>query len=266
MTVSISTGLANRLLNVGSFQDVMADSVLEVYSGTQPANADAATTGSLLVTVTKSSATFTAETKAVGMVTLAGASGSVDTITLAGISILGTSVPYNTSLNQTAVDVAAMINNCPSNTLVVASATGASAVVTLTAVNGMGARLNGLTIAGTGTTLTVTATNGTMGSGTSTNTVGVAAANGLRFGAAASGAISKIAADTWSGNVSAAGNAGWFRLRISGDGGASDSTGLYPRYDGAISTSGAQMNLGSLALTLSAPFIISGATFTLPLA
>ena len=77
------------------------------------------------------------------------------------------------------------------------------------------------------------------------------------------GALSKLASETWSGTVLADGTAGWFRLREATDAGIAVSATM-ARYDGAIATSGAQMNLGSLTLLTGAPFLIASAAFTLP--
>lgn len=52
MTLRISTGLANRLLDTGSMRSTMAAGNIKIYTGTEPANADAAATGTLLCTVT----------------------------------------------------------------------------------------------------------------------------------------------------------------------------------------------------------------------
>lgn len=87
---------------------------------------------------------------------------------------------------------------------------------------------------------------------------------GLHFAAAAvNGAIAKLSSETWSGTIQNGGTAGWFRLREASDSGTSVSTTAC-RLDGAISTSGAQMNLGSLTLTQGAPFVLTAANFTLP--
>lgn len=77
------------------------------------------------------------------------------------------------------------------------------------------------------------------------------------------GVLPKAPGETWSGTVLATGVAGYFRLREAGDPGTGASTTAV-RYDGAVATSGAEMNLGSLTLTIGAPFIISSAIFTLP--
>lgn len=260
MTARLSTALVNKLMDTGSFKDIFANCVIDVWSGVQPATADAAATGTLLCTVTESSGTLTAETKAVGAFTITGASGSLDTLTVNGVEIMGSSTAYTTSVTVTADNVVAKINANPKNTMFVAS--NIAGVVTLTAVNGLGTLPNTWVIAGT-----VTAALSITSPATTPMTGGVNAVNGLNFGSAAAGVLSKDTGDTWSGTVALGGVAGWFRVRTSQDAGSAiDSAAAHPRFDGSISTSGAQMNLGSLTLTLSAPFIIPAAAFTLPMA
>ncbi len=89
-------------------------------------------------------------------------------------------------------------------------------------------------------------------------------ATGLSWASAASGGVlSMLSTQTWSTTVAAAGTAGWFRLRAAGDSGLLASS-TAARFDGAIATSGAEMNLGSLALLTGAPFVIAAAAFSLP--
>lgn len=89
------------------------------------------------------------------------------------------------------------------------------------------------------------------------------AAAALHLAASASaGSISKLGSETWSGTVSASGTAGWFRLRLGADGGASSTND--PRIDGAIATSGQQMQLSVLTLTSGAPFVLPSGALTLP--
>jgi hypothetical protein len=261
MAVRLSTALVNKLMDTGSFKDIFANGVIDIWSGTQPATADAAATGTLLCTVTKSSGTWTQETKAQGTVTFSGTiGGSITAINVNSIDILGATVTPVTDVTTTAALVAAAINNNPKNLLF--TATSALGVVTITAVNGLGTLPNGWTVTASVTTITATPAN--MGSGGAA-TAGVNSANGLTFGNATAGVLSKAVSETWSGNCVADGTAGWFRLRTSGDAGTALDSGLiYPRFDGSIATSGAQMNLGSLTLTNTAPFIIPVAAFTLP--
>jgi len=85
---------------------------------------------------------------------------------------------------------------------------------------------------------------------------------GLEFDDAASGVISKKAAETWSGTAVATGVAGYYRLKAPGDGGGSSTTD--ERIDGACGTSGAEMNMSSTTITNGAVQSISTFQLTLP--
>ena len=116
MTIKLSTAARNFLAAGGSYKDLFQNGRMEIYSGSQPASADAAVTGTLLCTITDNSAARTAEVLASGSVTLTGgASGSLNTLTVNSVDILGGAVPYNTSLTQTAADIALQINRNKSN-------------------------------------------------------------------------------------------------------------------------------------------------------
>lgn len=146
MATRLSTGLVNKMLATGSFRTTFAACFIDIYSGTQPASADDAATGTKLATIYSN----------------------------------GTSLGLN---------------------------------------------------------LDTTATGGV---------------------------ITKAPAETWScSSAAASGTAGWFRMREASDAGTGAST-TAARLDGAIATSGAQMNLGSLTITAGAPFVLSAAAFTLP--
>ena len=108
--------------------------------------------------------------------------------------------------------------------------------------------------AATGTLLgTVTLSSGEFTPGTATN--------GLTFGAAASGAVSKTG--VWSFAGIAAGTAGWFRLKANALDNDTLSTAL-PRVDGSIATSGADMNLSNISVAIGAPSTIDSFTLTFP--
>lgn len=49
MTVKISTGLRNKMLDTGSFKSIFAASFIKIYAGTVPADADAAIGGATLL-------------------------------------------------------------------------------------------------------------------------------------------------------------------------------------------------------------------------
>lgn len=257
-----STGLVNKLADTLPLKDAIAGYVIDIYSGVQPVLPDNAPSSStLLLTVTNNSQEYTNEVLATGTMTLTGgASGSVNTVTLAigggtAFDILGTAVAYQTDLPTTAALVAAQINRNPCNHFVTASASGA--VITLTGLTGMGTLPNGWVIAATLTT--ITATYVAMGS----VVAGVSAVNGLNYDMAIAGVISKLTTETWSGSGLAAGTAGWFRIRGQGDAGSTSSTTAV-RIDGSIGTSGADMNVASLNIAVSAPFLVPQAALTFP--
>ena len=74
MTIRFSTGLRNNLAGTTGFAATFANGVIEVYTGTQPATADSAVSGTLLGTVTLASGAFTPGTATNGL-TFASASG-----------------------------------------------------------------------------------------------------------------------------------------------------------------------------------------------
>ena len=257
MALRYSTGVRNFLMGYGSFKQAFQNGKLEIYTGSQPATADAAATGTLLCTITAASAARTAEVRASGTVTLTGgASGSVDTLTVNSVNVLGAAVAYNASLTQTAADVAAQINSYLGNVEYVA--TSAGAVITITAMPGTGASPNGFVVASTATTITKTDVN---------LSGGVAAVNGLSFGyaGAVAGTVSKLASQVWSGVNDNTGTAGWYRIYGSvADAGGADATLLAIREDGAIAVSGAELNMSSTSLTATATTTISSWDRTLP--
>jgi len=85
---------------------------------------------------------------------------------------------------------------------------------------------------------------------------------GLSFDDASFGTLSKKATETWTGTVVANGTAGWFRLISPGDSGSSSTTD--ERIDGAIATTGAEMNFSSLTMTAGAIQAISTFQITIP--
>lgn len=55
MSEKMSTGLCNKLLDTGSLKSIFNLGFLKIYAGSAPATADAATTGTLLCTVSNNS-------------------------------------------------------------------------------------------------------------------------------------------------------------------------------------------------------------------
>ena len=255
MTIRLATQTRNDLAT--EFKDAFDGGVIRIFTGPQPIGADSAETGTLLGIVTKASGAHTAEVSAVGSLTIAGTSGSVDTVTVNAIDILGGSVASTGAVNTTADAVAAKINTNPKNHLFTASTTGASGVITLTAVKGLGTLPNTWAVSGTYTTIT--------GGTYVAMTGGVDQVNGLVFGTPANGTVPKHATDVWSFLGLAQGTAGWFRLAggVADGGGASS---VLPRLDGSIGTANADLNLSNIAIDVNTPVTIDTFSFTVPAA
>ena len=265
MTLRYSSALKNALLEGRSLKMEMSNCFIKLYTGTQPSSANAAPTGTLLCTYSLSSGAITRETLAIGSLTItAAASGTLDTLKLTpagpgtAIDILGGAVTADGTVAGTATLAATSINDNPANVYVKASTTGASGVITLTALPGTGATLNTWAVTATATTVTTNS-----GAGAVDMTGGVAAVNGLKWGDATAGVLSKKSTQTWSGVAVATGTAGWFRVESAvTDSGALDSSEVYKRIDGSVSTSGGDMNLSNLAIANTATQTLDTFTIT----
>lgn len=262
MTIRQSLALRNHLLSSGSFRSAFNGGKLEIYSGSQPATADLAPSGVLLVTITDASGAKTNEVRATGRATLAGVAGTVTAMTVAGIALMDATATFASTLTVLAADVVNIINRNPKNTIFFASSSGA--VVTITAALGQGALWNSI-----GTLVTtgaggITSTDVNVG----TQVAGVTHVNGLKFEYATAGSIVKLASQTWSGVIASTGTAGWFRLKggIADADGDETSSALSCRLDGSVAVSGGDMNLTSTSLVALATETISAFTPTEPAA
>lgn len=260
MALVFSTAMRTFIADYGSWTHAFNNGTIEIYSGAQPSTttADLAPTGNLLCTLTKASGAKTAEVQAAGTVTLnTGASGSVDTLTVNGFEIMGSSTPFNTSLTQTAADVAAKCDRNPMNLLF--DVTSSGAVITIKALPGLGAAVNTWAVASTATTITKTdvALAG-----------GVTSINGVTMDSSVAGVIQKNPLEVWSGVVTGAGTqtAGWFRFKGSlADDNTLDSSNLkWLRMDGTVSTTGANMNMSNTSLVNGVTQTLNTFAFTIP--
>lgn len=77
MTIRFSTGLRNNLAGTTGFAATFANGVIEIYTGTQPATADSAVTGTLLGTMTLASGAFTPGSPTNGLTFATAANGAV---------------------------------------------------------------------------------------------------------------------------------------------------------------------------------------------
>jgi hypothetical protein len=59
MSLKLSTGLRNAIMGTDGFKGALEDGVIDVYTGTQPTDADAAETGTKLMRITVASGAFT---------------------------------------------------------------------------------------------------------------------------------------------------------------------------------------------------------------
>ena len=117
------------------------------------------------------------EVSSIGSVTLAtGISGSVDSITVDSVEVMSASVPFNSSLTQTAADVAANINAFTSVPNYTAKSFGTKIVIAPTIT---GSSTNGFVVDATATTITTTDVNLASGGN---NTTGVKVQNEEWFG------------------------------------------------------------------------------------
>jgi hypothetical protein len=101
----------------------------------------------------------------------------------------------------------------------------------------------------------------TLGSGAFTAGQGQ---NGINFGVAATGTLAKKASETWSGQNGATGVAGWFRFYTNAMDTGEETGGDKVRFDGAVATSGAQLNMSSTSLSSGATTTITSFSVSLP--
>ena len=249
MTIRFSTGTRNALAGGKGFAAIFNKGSINIYSGTQPATADSVISGTLLGTVTLNSGALTQEILSSATITVAGASGSINTVTVGGLNIIPSgAVAYATDAPTTAAALCAAINTCG-----LFDATVVADVVTVRAHRGSGATYNGVALATTVTTLTATTSGNFAG--------GVAAVNGLTFAPAVAGVVSK--SGVWSFNGVAVGTAGWFRLIASSiDSGAASTT--LERVDGSVAVSGGDMNISNISIAIGAPSTVDTFTYTQP--
>lgn len=95
---------------------------------------------------------------------------------------------------------------------------------------------------------------------------GLLAGTGLTFGNSVGGVLSKQSTETWLMTGIAAGTAGWFRFYENGADPSTTVTTTLARLDGSIATSGGDMNLSNIAITIGSPSTIDTFAWTMPAA
>lgn len=254
MTLRLSTGTRNALDSTLGFAGAFNKCSIRIYSGSQPATADAAATGTLLGTVTLNSGALTQEVQATATITVAGSAGSINTVTVGTLNIIPDgAVAFRTDAATTAIDLNTAINR---NGMFTSTVSGA--VVTVAPRPGAGATLNGVALATTVTTLTATSSGNLTG--------GVSAVNALSLGDPATGVIAKPTTAVWSFAGIATGTAGWFRIvgSVADTGALITAAPFLCRVDGSVAVSGADMNLSNISIAIGAPTTIDSFTWTTP--
>jgi hypothetical protein len=273
MALIISTAAQNDLASGLSAQEAFANGTLSIYSGAQPADADAALNGTLLVTFTLDGGTYTAPTQCIADIALVGAAGTLDDIAIGGLSattgfdILGAAIA-NPGTAAGLVALAVTQINARSNPFrITASASGDS--ILLSAPKMRGDEFNSLELYAAATTTTVNVNASGAGATSSEgfglgtpNQAGVASANGLNFLKAVAGVMAKEST-TWKGDAVATGTAGWFRFIAGGHTAAGASTDDI-RMDGTVATSGGDITLTSTSIASGATQTINTFTLTVP--
>ena len=248
MALVLSTALRAFLWNGGSISRALTGGVLKIYTGSQPASADHAVTGTLLVTLTDNKGAHTNEVAASGTITITGSdvsSGTVTSLTVDGEELLWANV---TASGRAALASALHTHLAYSlvNTDFVASYDG-NYEITLTCKPGCGTKWNAAEIICTVTTLGATEVD---------FSGGVAAVNGLKVGQTIYNQSiyvnsGKYATQTWAGDAVAAGDAGWFRFcGPFADAGADDTNFALCRLDGSVGLSAANMIVDDVAISI----------------
>lgn len=251
--LKFSTGLKhqsfNSLRGALSAAYSLAGGWIGLYSGTQPATADAAATGTLLAKITQASGTFVAgayQTYDVDGLCQTQSPAVPGALTLDGITAGTLGVGYYVTISGTGNE---------SNKIFRITGTGNNDEDLIEYLQGP----SYATVSSKHTFKTVSEIYASAATADAI-TAGYGITNGLFLGAASSNKIAKHANQVWSGIGIAAGTAGWFRFYGAAADDGSESTTL-PRLDGRIATSGAEMNLSNLSVVIYAPITLD--TFTL---
>ena len=235
--INLSTGLRNKMLGDKSINEIFEGGLIKVYTGSQTATADDAVTGQLLVTITNDSQTVKVKQK--NTLTAAVANATAYTVTLNGVAIT-----YTSDATATADEISAGLKvaiDTATGTAVGSTTIANPKIYGLFTVVDVGASSGSITVesatAGIAFDITVTANI--------TNVLTIADAYGLHFDpdGVASGVLSKIATETWSGLTVATGTPGYFRFVADSDDGTSSTT--QPRFQGSIGIVGADLTVTS---------------------
>lgn len=260
MALSWSTGVRDFVAMHGSYKRAFQGGTLEIRSGSAPATADTAVSGTLLTTVHLSGGDIGKEVLAKGTVTLSGASGTVTSIVVGAHEILGATITFTSTLAATALLVAAQINRYQPIMGEKYMAVAAGASIQISALYGTGTAGNGTDVTTTCAGGDLSAVDVNMGGTAGT---GVDGSNGLTFGDVATGVLSKTG--TWVGTNGVTGVAGYFRLLGSINDAGTASTTLN-RVQGVCGIASGDYPMTTTTLTATQTHTVDTFTLTLPAA
>ena len=248
-----STGIRNAVLSSDDLRTLVKNGKLLIYSGSQPTDADSAVSGTLLCSITQAGGTpWDDELRSAGSIvfTTWDTGDTITSVTVATVEILGSTLAYTDYATKILIAAATATAINKYNPLGIKAVSDGIDKVTLYAPYGVSPVTWAVasTEAG-GASVTDEAFN--------TTVAGDAPANGLQYDLAASGAIAQ--SGVWSGVVSTAGTAGWFRI-VGSEADAGGASVVLPRIDGTITSTGGggDITLTSTALALSAPITLTG--------
>lgn len=250
--MKLSTALSNANGGTLGCLGAMTHGRIELYSGSQPADADASIGGAtLLGTITLAGAALTKETRGTATLTVTDTDGSALTgVTVEGLSIVTDmgGITANADTSVTAAALAALINRGG-----MAEASATTNVVTVKPRPGIGARWNGKALATAGVTSTGSNFAG-----------GVNPSNGLIPEMPSSRVLTKPAAAVWSMLGVTIGTATWFRWYSSdtADAGAADTDHVFCRIDGTCGVGSGDARLSSQAVTVGSPHTVQSLNVT----
>lgn len=255
MAIRRSTALVNDLARGFGVRELLRDARIFVYSGSQPATADVAPTGTHLLTFTLDGQPYTGATRSFADITIGGSAvGAITSVTVGGMdfNLLSSDVAFSATAASTAIDIASNIN-ARQNPLNITADTSTEHLY-LRCPYWMGAGANNLAFA---TTVSGSLTATVSGSFSS----GVAATNGLNFLESISDGLLTKENGVWQASGLANGTAGWFRF-VSGGSTVDGTSDLDIRYDGTVATSGGDMIISTVSILLDAVYTINSGTIS----
>lgn len=257
MAEKFSTGLRNAMLGKDCLRRLMADMVMDIYSGSVPSDADQAVGATKLVRVTKASGVVDPTEKSTAKqahvnITVAGL-GATIIVAINGVDYTCTVTASEGNLRLVAAKTALMLDAIDViRAIAVASAAGDGALVVQSKIPGLT-----FTIAkgagGGGGTATWTITD---------DTIANVRSDALQLGAPSAGSISKEVGPDWTGANLATGTASFVRWVLPDDLGDLSTTAI--RIQGAVGTGGAELNLYSMNFVKDAITRINGGSINLP--